>query len=246
MPAPPLPLHVNSADDGSARTGTIGLVEFDRGVFETLGGVPNTAGDTYILTNVPNVSPPPDFEGVPIYFAFPEETIDQKILPSFVIRRDSISWAMSRWHLGVTEYRVPAPGAHQSTVYHPITGNPIKTGWDHYEEKSQAVPADLLYTIQIRARYRNNLRVEAMQMLQYALRKYQPYTTLFVKDSLGDLRSYDAFNESPNPVDTKTDVANRTTTFNISLRVEAEIDLNDPYTIQALTSLPMFRFSFSE
>lgn len=81
-------------------------------------------------------------------------------------------------------------------------------------------------------------------MWNYAVRKYQPYTTLYLKDSIGDVRSYDAFNESPNPQDSKTDVANRSINFNISLRVEAEIDLNDPYTIQALTGIPMFNFHF--
>lgn len=230
--------------DPTKRTGDVGLVEFDRGVVETLGAVVNSTQDTYIIKTIPSVLPAPGFEGVPVYFSFPDETIDQKILPSFVVRRDSISWAMSRWHLGNTQYRAPGPGAHQVTVLHPITGNPIKTGWDAYEEKSQAVPADLLYTIQIRARFRNNLSVEAQQMWNYAVRKYQPYTTLYLKDSIGDVRSYDAFNESPNPQDSKTDVANRSINFNISLRVEAEIDLNDPYTIQALTGIPMFNFHF--
>jgi len=242
MPAP-YPVHVNSAADGSERTGIVGLVAFDRGVVETLGSIVNDIGDTYIIPEIPNVSPPPEYQGVPVYFAFPDETIDHKILPSFVIRRDSISWAMARWHLGNTQYRVPAPNAHQSTVYHPITGQPLKTGFDKYEEKDQAIPTDLLYTIQIRARYRNNLGVEGMQMLDYALRKYQPYTTVYIRDSLGDTRGYDAFNESPNAVDAMTDVANRTTSFNISLRVEAELDLNDPYTVAALTGSVTFKYS---
>jgi hypothetical protein len=221
------------------RTGIVWIDDFDRGVVETLGAVVNTAGDTYIVKDIDGVSPPPDREGIPVYFAFPDDTIDTKILPSFVVRRDSISPALSRWHLGLFEYRVPAPGAHEITVKHPVTGNTIATGFDKYEAKDQAVPFDLLYTIQIRARFRNNLRVEAQRMLRYAMVKYQPYTRVLVKDSLGDIRSYDAFMESPSAVDTKTDVANRETNFNLTLRVEAELDLNDPIVQTAMSQLPV-------
>lgn len=220
------------------RTGQVFIEDFDRGVVQTLGAVVNCAGDTYVIKDIPGVCPPPDAEGVPVYFAFSDETYDKKILPSFVIRRDSVSPAMSRWHLGSVSYTVPAKGATQLVARNPRTGDVIATGYDSYEEQDQAVPFDILYTIQIRARFRNNLQVEGLKMLRYAMRIYQPYTMVRVNDSLGEVRTYDAFMESPSAVDVRQDVAGREANWNLSLRVEAELDLNDPFAIKTLTSLP--------
>jgi len=225
----------------NSRTGDVWLSDFDRGVITSLGGAINTIGDMYVV-NIPGVSPPPpsgevEFEGVPVYFAFPDETIDPKILPSFVVRRDSIDPAMSRWHPGNQQYNVPAPDSRAVDFKNPRSGVVMKSGFDSYEDKAQAVPFDLLYTIQIRARYRNNLKVESMKMLQFTLKRFPPYTTVYIRDSLNDLRSYTAFMESPAALDTKPDVAGRETNFNISLRVEAELDLNDPVMRRAMTNL---------
>ena len=225
------------------RNGDVWITDFDRGVVETFGGVVNTVGDMYVIKDLPGVSPPPpvngiEFEGVPVYFSFPDETIDPKILPSFVIRRDDEIPAMSRWHLGNQQYRVPSSSAHPVTVTNPITDATIAEGYDEYEEKSQAVPFDLLYTIQIRARYRNNLKVEAMKMLRYAMKRYPPYATVYIKDSDDAVRSYTVFSETFSPQDTKPDVAGREIGFNLSIRVEAELDLNDPVAQKALAGLP--------
>lgn len=231
----------------NSRTGDVWLTDFDRGVITSLGAAVNTIGDMYVI-NVPGVSPPPptgeiQYEGIPVYFAFPDETIDPKILPSFVVRRDSIDPAMSRWQPGNQQYNVPSPNSRSMTLLNPRTGVVMKTGFDQYEDKAQAVPFDLLYTIQIRARYRNNLKVESMKMLQFALKRFPPYCTVYCRDSQNDLRSYTAFMESPAALDTKPDVTGRETNFNISLRVEAELDLNDPVLRNALTSLPVVNTS---
>lgn len=230
----------------NSRTGDVWISDYDRGMITSLGASVNAVGDMYVI-NVAGVSPPPpsgeiDFEGIPVYFAFPEETIDPKILPSFVIRRDDITPAMSRWHLGNQQYNIPAAGAHSVTVTNPRTGDVMATGFDAYEEKAQAVPFDILYTIQIRARYRNNLKVEAMQMLRHTMKRFPPYSTVYIRDSLGDLRSYTAFMETPSALDTKPDVAGRETNFNVSVRVEAELDLNDPVVKKAMTGLPQFNY----
>jgi hypothetical protein len=231
----------------NARTGDVWLSDFDRGVITSLGGAVNAVGDMYVI-NIPGVSPPPpsgeiEFEGIPIYFAFPDETIDPKILPSFVVRRDSIDPAMSRWHPGNQQYEVPASSANEVTITNPRTGNVMARGFDSYEDKAQAVPFDLLYTIQIRARYRNNLKVESMRMLQFTLKRFPPYCTVYVRDSQNDLRSYTAFMESPAALDTKPDVAGRETNFNVSIRVEAELDLNDPVLRKAMSSLPTINYN---
>ena len=170
--------------------------------------------------------------------AFPDDSIDPKILPSIIIRRDSITPAMSRWHLGSLAYNVPAIGARPVKITNPRTGDVIAQGFDTYERKDQAVPYDLLYTIEIRARFRNSLRVESLKMLQYVMKKYQPYTRLSVVDSLGDTRYYDAFMETPTGVDIMPDIAGRESNFNVTLRVEGELDLNDPSDQKVITALP--------
>lgn len=240
----------------SVKTGIVFIPDFDRGVITTMGAVTNAhdvlseagvvinkAGGVYVIKNMNGVSPPPGYEGVPVYFAFPDETVDLKIMPSIVVRRDSITPAMSRWHLGSFDYSVPAPGARPVTVTNPITGDVIATGWDRYEKKDQGVPFDFLYTIECRARFRNNLKVESMQMLRYMMGRYQPYTTLFVADSLGDTRTYDAFMETPTAVDIMPDVSGKEANFNMTLRVEGELDINDPYVVKVLSGRPTINLS---
>lgn len=231
------------------RTGQVWLTDFDRGVITTLGAeiievTTASGGETsiYAIKNMQGISAPPDVDGVPVYFAFGDETIDDKILPSIVVRRDDISPAMSRWHLGNEAYRVVALGANPVTVLHPITGEVWKEGFDEVEYQDQAIPVDITYTIQIRARYRNNLQVEAMKMLHYVMKKYQPYTSVYLIDSLGDKRSYEAFMESPSAMDDMADIAGRFTGFNCTLRVEGELDLNDPVTEKVVTGLPSINF----
>lgn len=232
------------------RTGEVFITDFNLGVVETLGAVlaegTGTApgrGDVpmYVVKDIPGIKAPPDFPGVPVYFAFPDDVLDVKILPSFVVRLDSYVPAMSRWQLGIFEYRVPAKGANPVAVTNPITGDVMAEGFDKYESKDQAEPFDLIYTIQIRARYRNNLDAAGYKMLKYVMRKFQTYTTIYVKDSLGDTRSYDAFLESHAISDLKKSTAEREAGFNLTLRVEGEIDVNDPFITQAMTSPLGFR-----
>ena len=220
------------------RTGDVALEDFDRGVVVTLGGEVNSESTHYVIKDVRGVAAPPDFEGIPVYFAFPDEVLEDLILPCWVVRRDSISPAMSRWHQGMHPYRIPGPNAKAVTVTNPRTGEVTHEGFSEYEEKTQAVPFDLLYNIQIRARYRNNLRVPAMKMLTYTLRQYQPYTQVMVMDSMDKRRTYDAFMETPSAQDTQTNVADREIRFNVTLRVEAELDLNDPYVQKSLSENP--------
>lgn len=220
------------------RTGDVFIDDFDRGVIYTLGAELSTDQTMVVIKDLDGVEPAPDYEGVPVFFAFPDETVHNKILPSIVVRRDSIMPAMSRWHLGALAYNIPAPGARGVTITHPITGDVIAQGFDTYERKDQAVPYDILYTIEIRARFRNNLKVESMKMLKYVMKRYQTYTQVGVRDSLGDVRYYDAFNENPTGVDIMPDIAGKEANFNVTLRVEAELDLNDPYRVRVVTGLP--------
>lgn len=236
------------------RTGEVWLDDFDRGVITTMGAKPNelvigkqgpqSVGSIYVIKDIKDVCPPPDYEGVPVYFAFPDETIDYKILPSIIVRRDAVNPAMNRWHPGILDYVVPSSGSHSVTVNNPITGDVVAQGYDRYEVKDQAIPYDLLYTIECRARFRNNLRAESLKLLRFMMKRYQPYTTIYIKDSLDQHRSYNAFAETPTAVDIMPDVAGKEANFNITLRVEAELDLNDPRNMQALTGYPTVTQNF--
>lgn len=231
------------ADPVSTRTGIVFIQDFDRGVIESLGAVQDSKSQRYVINNIDGVSTPPSnadisYEGIPVFFAWPDDVIDEKIVPAFVIRRDDMSPAMARWHLGSQQYWIPAPDSTPIAVKNRITGDVVATGYSDYEYQDQAVPFDLTYTIQIRARYRNNLRVEGLKMLRYLMRTYQPYTRIFVKDSLNATRTYDAFVENPSVFDDVTDIATRMTGFNILMRVEAELDLNDPVVTKVLAGYP--------
>lgn len=222
----------------NVRTGDVFVQDFDKGAFLTIGAELTTKGDLFILKNIPGVSAPPGFPGIPVYFSMSDEGIDTKILPSVVIRRDAIIPALSRLHQGQTAYSVPAIGAHPVKVTNRITGETIAEGFDAYEIKSQAAPYDILYTIEIRARYRNNIQVESLKMLQYMMKKIQPYTRFTVIDSEEDTRYYDAFMETPTAVDIMPDIAGKESNFNLTLRVEAELDLNDPEVRKVLREPP--------
>lgn len=240
-------------DPNNFITGEVFIDDFHRGVITSMGGVPNqfenkdlqiVKGSMYVIKNIPRVEPPPGYEGVPVYLAYPDETIELKIMPGIVVRCDAITPALARWHLGGLQYTAPAPGAHQVTVTNPITSDVIATGFDLYEKRYQAIPYDLTYTIEIRARFRNNLKAESMRLLQYVMKRYKPYTKVSIFDSLNSLRHYDAFAESPTPVDIMPDVAGREANFNITLRVEGELDLDEPFLARSVINRPTVNVSY--
>jgi hypothetical protein len=234
-------------------TGEVFIDDYDRGVITTMGGCPNVyeikelaipANSMYVIKDIPGVSPPPSYEGVPVYFAFPDENIENKIMPSIIVRRDAITPALNRWHPGNLQYTCPTPGATESTVYNPITGQPIASGYNSYQQRWQAAPFDLLYNIQLRARYRNNLRAESMKLLHFVMKMYKPYTIVTIFDSLGRHRRYDAFMETPSAVDIMPDLDGKEANFNITLRVEGELDLENPFRLRGVTSIPALTQTF--
>lgn len=223
--------------EGRARTGTVGLRDFDQGVVETLGAFID--GDNYWL-QVDGICPPPGAPGVPVTFSFPEDVYEKYKLPVLMVRRDDISPAMQRWHPGTNQYRAPSTsGLPASVTMHGVT----QTGFDRYEELQQAVPFDLMYSLQISARYRGALRSRnhTNRLLDYVLRVYPPYCRVVLKDSLQAIRTYEAFMEGISPMDDVMDVADRTLGFTVTLRVEGELDLHDPVVRRAVTSPPVVR-----
>ena len=223
--------------EGRARGGVVSLRDFDQGVVETLGAT--IIHDNYWL-QVEGIDPPPGSPGVPVTFSYPEDVYEKYKLPVLMVRRDDISPAMQRWHPGTLQYRAPAvEGLPAATQLHGVT----VTGSDRYEEQQQAVPFDLMYSLQISARYRGALRSRnhLNRLLDFVLRVYPPYCLVVVKDSIQSIRTYEAFMEGISPMDDVADVADRTLGFTITLRVEGELDLHDPVVYRAVTQPAVVR-----
>lgn len=208
--------------EGSAQTGIVTVRDFDQGVVETLGAV--VIHDQYFILGLSEYDPPPGEPGVRVVFSHPEEVLQTHRTPVIEVRRDDINPATQRWHPAMETYHAPAVGA-LNTVS-PFAGD-TRRGWNQVEVAQQAVPFDILYTINIQARQRQYMAA-ANKILAYVLGIYQPYSAVLVYDSVGDRRSYEAFLDAVAPLDNVPGVGERTIGFALSLRVEAELDINPP------------------
>lgn len=218
---------------GKDRTGTVGLRDFDMGVVETLRAF--VQDDNYFVS-INGVEPPPGMPGVPVTFAFPEDIFEKYRIPVIIVQRDEIAPAMQRWHPGTLQYRTPAEESLPVSVqWNAMTLN----GFDRYEQLQQSCPFDISYTITVQARLRGapaGTRNMANKVFEYVLRVYQPYSSVVrVRDSVGDLRSYEAFMEGTSNLDKIDGVTERMLGFALNLRVEAELDLLDPETYRAVS-----------
>lgn len=220
---------IRARQAGGQRTGTVGLRDFDRGVVETLKAVVinNAEGQpNYWLTELGGIPladidmplAPPGMPGIPITFAFPEDIYEHWRKPGIIVSRDDASPAMQRYHPGAMQYNAPAKNA-RPVVYG------TQTGFSSMETLSQAVPFDLIYTINIITIGSRNL---ANKLLDHVLRIYPPYAAIYVLDSVGDQRTYSAWMDGVSMLDELADVSERSIGFAVTLRVEAEFDLSDP------------------
>lgn len=208
---------------GGKRTGIVTLRDFDRGVVETLRA--EVIKDNYWV-RLPGVEPAPGQPGIPVTFAFPEDIYENFRLPCFVVSRDDMAPAMNRWHPGLYQYVAPAEGS--SPLPPAIPGG--VTVFSKSEMAPQALPFDLQYTITVMTTGRGSpgARAQAETMLFHVLKIYPPYGAVYVKDSLGDQRTYSCFTDAVSMMDDVADVSDRTIGFAVTLRVEAECDFADP------------------
>lgn len=233
--------------------GYVGLRNFDEGVVETMGATVDEERQNYFIMadKLAPMAPPPGLPGIPVTFSHPEDIFERYRLPVIVVRRDDIAPALQRWHPGAEQWHAPAEGARPVSVE---VGDPkfptTLSGFDRYETQQQAAPFDITYSITIMARHRGfgpadrkghrnpsgdgSPKTQVNQALDYVLRHYQPYTTVWVKDSLGDNRGYSAFMEAISHLDEVPEVTDRVLGFALTLRVEAELDLNEPIVRKAV------------
>jgi len=224
----------------------VSLRDFDKGVVTTMGATLfyNERGEprNYYL-DVPGVRGRVSREGipgVPIVFAFPEDIWEKYDFPLIVCRRDDITPTMNRWHPGSLQYRAPSATGNQ-TVVNTSPGRPESAnvfGFSRMEQLQQAVPYDISYTISIFAHNRGGGTNQANAILNAILRVYPPYCLVHLVDSVGDGRTYEAFQESISHLDDVPEVADRVVGFAVTLRVEGELDLLDPETMATVTALP--------
>lgn len=215
---------LRSRTEGRDRTGVVTLRDFDQGVVETLGAV--VVKGHYFILGLSDLDSPPGTPGIPVVFSHPEEVLQTHRIPVIEVRRDDINPAMQRWHPGMGTYRAPSLGA--MAIGSPFAGD-TRTSWNRFDAAQQSTPFDILYTINIQARQRQYMAA-ANKLLAYVLGIYQPYSAVYVKDSVGDRRSYEAFLEAVAPLDNVPEVSERVIGFALSLRVEAELDINEPTT----------------
>lgn len=243
------PVYINTE-----RTGDVWVEDFDRGVVETMGA--QITGDDYFvaIAGVENGYFPHDYRvielrntqmpGIQVIFAAPDDVVQAFTIPCVVVRRDSIDPADDRWPSRNLKYEAPAPGATQVSVYWPTHPNAdadgYVTGWSKYERQEGAWPYDFSYMISVLAAGRNCTTV-AQRMIKHIMRIWPPKDNLgvFVKDSLGDLRSYEAFSEGPIDLKEALDVNDRQAGFSMTLRIDGELDLSDPYFTKPVQSMTL-------
>ena len=227
---------------GLAKTGFVGIRNFDQGVVESLGafladdknGQPKYWIKPFSGEWGDNAKGIPELPGVPVFFANPEDVNQDMKLPFVEVRRDDISPAMERWAQGNQQYRAPADGARPISVTLP--DGRIITGYDRVEIVAQAIPYDITYTISVKARFRGapGQRNQVNGIFGHVLRMYPPYGKINVVDSIGDVRGYEAFNEGISNLDNIVEVQDRVLGFAVTVRVEAELDSKDVHTAQTV------------
>lgn len=212
------------------RTGTVFIRNYDYGIAKTMGAVYDQQTGSFSLP-VPGVCAADGSSMVPIVFNNPEQVLKKKVFPIVHIDRPDFTPAMQRWHsISQLEYRVGAEGAAIISGVGP--GNQVVTGYAAIEEKVQAMPFDIPYTIQILARFQK----DANAILQNILRTFKPYCKLDVVDSLGQTRTYTTtIDGAINSVEEFGDISERVKGYAISLVVEGELDLSDPTVVPVAT-----------
>lgn len=224
---------------GLRPNGEVTLRDFDQGIIETLGG--KVVNGQYYIT-IDGVQPQQGDPGIAVHFMYPEDLFANLIFPCFIVNRDDISSATMRLHPGMDQYRAPAPASQPVVVQMP---NGPAHYWDRVIEQAQATPYDITYSVNIyntkRGGYGGKKAVNAM--LDYVLRKCPIYGQVFVRDSLGQLRSYEMFQEGITSMDDAYGVAERYTQFAVTFRVEAEYDLSPVREARTVTTHPTQTFT---
>jgi hypothetical protein len=213
-------------------TGNVFIRNFDQGIMDTLGATADP--NAFNIVNGQKIPDPCyklDVNGqeVSVYFSQPEPVFQKKLFPFITVNRDDMSPAMSRWHgPGQLEHKVGVSG---------VVVLPNGTsGYAASSMKYQAYPYDITYTISVWDRY----EVTAQTILSKVLRALPPIGRILVKDSLNLLRTYEYYSEGGIAnLQEVIDPVTRARGYAITLRIEAELDLLESITGNAVTGLDL-------
>lgn len=186
--------------------GEVFIRNFDEGVAITMGGVLNSAKSRWEVT-VPTITDP-----IPIIFTTPEQPLVDYIYPSYIIRRQDIRIAVGRLQGPTLDFKEQFVSDTDGKKYN--------------ESKLGAFPFDISYLVQAVSRYPNQMLVMQKPLLK---KFHRMSAALFVKDTLGVMRSYDISVEPVNDFSSLTDISLKSSGLSMSVMVFAELDLSDPY-----------------
>ena len=215
------------------RTGQVFLEDYDIGLARTLGGELidiELDGETVqkYAVQIEGVTGPDEYQGlVPIDMSDPEDAYVEHLIPQIIISRGAVTPQMNRWFPGGREYQIRAKIAQD------VKSSGGLTGPSHVERKWWTYPFEISYDVHLRAR----LRAQADRMLRQIGRVFWAYGQIFLVDSEGDERGYYAFVESYDNLSEIADVADRLQGHTISMRVEAELDFNEPHIMPTTPKL---------
>jgi hypothetical protein len=244
-------MPVNSEFISTQRIGDRFIEDYDRGMHVSM--MAKVIGDDYYVT-VNGVAPgffSDDFRrkelqcqqmpGIHVIFASPDDRITGFSMPCFVVRRESVEFAESRWHgASPLKYQIPANGSSAVNVSNWGTHifDPPAAGHSAYEEQRVAHPYDITYMISAISAGRNATR-EAQLMLRHLMRAFPPKEGpgIWVVDSIGEGATYETFAEGPVTLKELLDVDDRQAGFSLTVRVQALLDLRDPYDTTPATSM---------
>lgn len=220
-------------------TGQVFLRNFDQGMVDTIGAITdptNPPGDPRFILTVPGATD----QTVKVYFAKPEAIFRKKVYPFITIDREEFTPALHRWMgVGQLEYRTGVSGT-QIFVQTSRDGTGV-SGFGQYQTKPQAIPYDIVYTVTCFDRYEG----PAQAMLLKLLKVFPPVGKVFVSDSLGLNRTYEAYQEGAIAnLKEVIDPVTRFIGYAITVRVEGELDLADPSVGNTVTGfgLNLHRF----
>lgn len=227
------------------RTGDVFIRNFDQGIVETIGGVltqqtvDDGRGGTVQQTKwmlpvskmrflkslkYPGIGPD---GAVQITIVAPEETYESELVPEVIVKRGDPAPATARFHPHTIVYDTPSAAAKV------VTAASGRVGVDVAEVRNAAFPFDIPYDIDVRTRVRN----DSTAFLKHLLWIFRPPASpMWLRDSLGDKRTYDAFLESLPAINELASVAERVVGFSLSIRVEGELDLYDSETERTVIS----------
>lgn len=221
-------------------TGNVFIRNFDQGVIEELGAVIRT---DYLPTPVrqrrgywiDEIFTDP--MAVPVIFNNPEAIYEKKIYPSYLITRTTpYEPSLVRWHsVKQAEYRAGVSGSEEVVSGTPgVSGFDAVSGFGLLELKPQAWPVDIYYSVACYARYEH----EAIPMLKRILKTFPPYSKISLIDSLGENRDYTVFAETaPQDIGEFVDVADRLRGYSLDIRVEGELDVQDPVRVPTVRTV---------